>query len=77
MPKIPLESKLLACFITCALTGCAYVGINKLRFDPLLKSNKYTVNSDARKGVAYPYNYRLSRLRLDPYLNPYKNSKEN
>lgn len=78
MPKIPLESKLLACFITCALTGGAYVGINKLRNDPLLKSNKYNnePGTDARKGVVYPFGYRISRLRLDPDLNPYKNSKK-
>jgi hypothetical protein len=55
MPKLPLESKLLALFITCAVTGGAYVGVNKLRHDPLLKSNKLEVNTDARKGVFYPF----------------------
>lgn len=56
MPKIPTESKLLACFIMCALSGGTYVGINKLRYDPLLKSNKYfNDNVDARRGVMYPF----------------------
>jgi hypothetical protein len=55
MFKIPLESKLLVCFITCALTTGTYVGFNKLRNDPLLKSNKFDVNTDGRKGVVYPF----------------------
>lgn len=58
MPKIPLESKLLACFITFGLTGATYLGVNKL-----------LVNKES---IVYPYS-RLSRLKLDPYLNPYKN----
>lgn len=55
MPKLPLESKLLVAFITCAVTSGTYIGINKLRFDPLLRTNKYDVNTDARKGVFYPF----------------------
>jgi hypothetical protein len=55
MPKLPLESKLLVSFITCALTGGIYVGVNKLRHDPLLKSNKYNVNTNATRGVVYPF----------------------
>lgn len=55
MTKLPLESKLLASFITCALTGGIYVGVNKLRYDPLLKSNKYDVNINATRGVVYPF----------------------
>lgn len=71
------------------MTIGAYVGINILRNDPLLKSNKYNnePGTDARKGVVYPFGYRKSRLRLDPdyflgitdpenSINPYKNSKK-
>ena len=62
MYKIQLESKLLACFIMCVFTGRCYVNLK-------LKRN---VNID----VVYVI-FRLSKLRIDPYLNPYKNLKEN
>ena len=55
MPKLPMETKLLFCFITCALSGGSYIGFNKLKNDPLLKSNQYDVNTDARRGVVYPF----------------------
>lgn len=65
MPKIPLKSKLLVCFITFGLTGATYLGVNKILYK--IKYNE---------SVGYPYS-RLSRLKLDPYLNPYKNFNKN
>jgi hypothetical protein len=62
MKKIPFESKILFTFITCVLASGSYIGINKLKNDPQLKSNKHSISSFgynglyyAPKGVVYPF----------------------